>query len=119
MAKPKPKSALIPTIMKPLPQSGTAPRLRAQNLGALGPMIAGSLAGGAYGANEGGPQGALFGALADAANPRAVGSAMMTQPVQRALSNQVAANSGPQIEHLIRALLASSPPIANQARVGQ
>lgn len=79
-------------LMKPMPQSGTAPRLRAQNLGAaLLPTIAGASAGGAYGAKEGGIGGAMAGALAGAALPRAAGALMMSPAGQRYLTNQLLA----------------------------
>ena len=79
-------------ILKPLPQSGTAPRLRAQNLGAsLAPMAVGAGAGGAYGYGEGGLPGALAGAAAGFAAPRLVGRAMMSRPGQAFLGNQLLA----------------------------
>lgn len=105
-------------IMKPLPQSGTAPRLSAQNLGmSIVPALAGATAGGSYGATEGGINGAIFGALAGAAVPRGVGAAMMTRPGQAFLANQLGNRAAPQIQQLVRAILAASPPIANQAQV--
>lgn len=67
-------------VMTPLPNSGTAGRIRAQNLGS------GILAGG--GALAGGLPGMVAGLLA----PRAAGAALMSRPVQAYLSNQVAPN---------------------------
>lgn len=82
-------------LLKPLPQSGTAPRLRAQNLGtSLAPLMVGSAAGGAYGAKEGGISGALAGAALGAAAPRVAGRMMMSRPAQAYLANQVFANPG-------------------------
>jgi hypothetical protein len=77
-------------ILKPLPQSGTAPRLRVQNLGAMAPSIVGAGAGGAYGAQDGGGlHGALVGALAGFVAPKAIGRLMMSKPGQRYLANQL------------------------------
>ena len=77
-------------IMKALPDSGTASRLSARNVGALGPSIVGAGAGGAYGAqNEGGMAGALAGALAGFVAPKAIGRAMMSKSGQRYLANQL------------------------------
>lgn len=90
-------------IMKPLPQSGTAPRLRAQNLGA---GIA-SLIGAATGAATGGPIGAMAGMAAGAALPKAVGSLMMSKAGQRYLANQIL-RSGPltpETRALVNAIL--------------
>ena len=74
-------------LMKPMPQSGTAPRLRAQNLGAMIPAILG----GGAGAGVGGPVGAMAGAAAGAALPRGVGALMMSPVGQRYLTNQLLA----------------------------
>lgn len=67
-------------VMTPLPNSGTAGRLRAQNIGA------GVLAGG--GALAGGVPGMIAGMVA----PRVAGAALMSRPVQAYLANQVAPN---------------------------
>lgn len=67
-------------VMTPLPNSGTAGRLRAQNIGA------GVLAGG--GALAGGLPGMIAGMVA----PRVAGAALMSRPVQAYLANQVAPN---------------------------
>jgi hypothetical protein len=74
-------------LMKPMPQSGTAPRLRAQNLGAMIPAILG----GGAGAGVGGPVGAMAGAAAGAALPRVAGALMMSPAGQRYLTNQLLA----------------------------
>lgn len=72
-------------LMKPLPQSGTAPRLRAQNLGA-GAM---SILGAGGGMATGGPLGAMGGAIVGAAVPRVAGALMMSRPGQAYLMNSV------------------------------
>lgn len=74
-------------LMKAMPQSGTAPRLRAQNLGAMLPAILG----GGAGAGVGGPMGAMAGAAAGAALPRGLGALMMSPIGQRYLTNQLLA----------------------------
>jgi hypothetical protein len=72
-------------VMKPLPNSGTAGRLNAHNLGV---GLAG-LAGAGAGTATGDPKAAIVGALAGFAAPRVVGAAMMNPMVQRYLANQV------------------------------
>lgn len=67
-------------VMTPLPNSGTAGRLRAQNLGSG--ILAGS------GALAGGLPGMIAGLVA----PRVAGAALMSRPVQAYLANQVAPN---------------------------
>lgn len=64
-------------VMKPLPNSGTAPRMYMQHLAsALSGAAGGSIAG-------------LPGAIAGAAVPATVGRALMSRPVQGYLGNQV------------------------------
>jgi hypothetical protein len=76
-------------VMTPLPQSGTAPRLRAQNLGmSFLPTIIGSTSGSAYGASQDGARGAIIGAILGAAAPRLAGRAIMSGTGQRYLANQ-------------------------------
>jgi len=85
-------------VMKPLPQSGTAPRQAAQNMMAAFGAAGGSLAAGA--------PGAFIGAISAAAAP-AIGSRMlMSRPVQRYLSNQTAAE-----------YMASRAPVSTNAMV--
>jgi len=74
-------------IMKPMPNSGTAGRLNAQNVG-LG--LAG-LAGAGAGTTTGDPTTAAIAGIAGLLAPRTAGRMMMSQPVQRYLSNQSAA----------------------------
>lgn len=79
-------------LLSPLPDSGTAGRLKAQNLAAMGPVLGGALVGGGAGAYQSGgdASGMLMGAAAGAAAPRLAGRALMSRPVQAYLSNQVA-----------------------------
>lgn len=74
-------------VMKPLPQSGTAPRTAARNLGAS----FASLLGGGVGGAMGGGAGAIGGMIAGAAIPPAIGRLMLTKAGRTYLSNQVAA----------------------------
>jgi hypothetical protein len=71
-------------IMRPMPQSGTAPRTAMRNMGAAMPTILGGLAGGAVGNIPGAAAGAVLGTLA----PSAVGAALMSRPGRAYLSNQ-------------------------------
>lgn len=73
-------------VMKPLPNSGTAGRLNAQNLG-IG--LAG-LAGAGAGTVTGDPTNAVLGAAAGYALPRVAGAALMNPVVQALLRNQAA-----------------------------
>lgn len=71
-------------LLRPLPQSGTAPRLDARTIGGgLGALGAGT------GALAGGPVGGVIGALLGATAPFAAGRALMSRPVQAYLSNQL------------------------------
>lgn len=88
--------------MKPLPQSGTAPRMAARNLGTGLTSILGA----GTGAAAGGPAGAVAGALAGAAVPRVAGAAMMSRPGQALLSNQLLAGPmTPQTRALLNSML--------------
>jgi hypothetical protein len=85
-------------VMTPLPNSGTAGRVRAQNLGA------GILAGG--GALTGGPVGFAAGLAA----PYVAGRALMSRPVQSYLTNQVAPQMStidPRMMTVIQSLIAN------------
>lgn len=98
-------------LLKPLPQSGTAPRLNMQHaLQTLGTVI-----GGAAG-SAGGPAGAAMGAVTGIAAPAAAGRLLMSRPVQSYLGNQAllpgAADTSTRA--LTRALMASTP-----ARLGE
>lgn len=74
------------TILRPLPDSGTASRVNAKTLGG----ISGALGAGG-GAAAGGPYGAIIGALMGSVAPAAAGRALMSRPVQAYLSNQLLA----------------------------
>jgi hypothetical protein len=71
-------------VLRPLPQSGTAPR---QNMQHMLSML-GSILGGAAG-SAGGPAGTAAGAITGLAAPAAAGRAMMSRPVQAYLGNQL------------------------------
>ncbi|XNY05204.1 hypothetical protein ACMFL9_12035 (plasmid) [Sinorhizobium meliloti] len=89
-------------VMKALPQSGTAPRIRAQNIGAGVTSILG--AGG--GASVAGPAGAVAGAAAGAAIPMIVGRMMMSPAGQAYLRNTLASgNISPQTRAAIVAAI--------------
>lgn len=92
-------------LLKPLPNSGTAGRIRAQNMGAALPTLLGAGAGGAYGAYSGDNfVNTLMGMAAGAAAPRMMGSVMMSGPGQRYLTNQaMAGQMSPFIRSLINA----------------
>jgi hypothetical protein len=80
-------------VMKPLPNSGTAGRIRAQNLGETTLGVLGGIAGTAHGGWETGAAAAVAGA----AIPRIVGRMMMSRGGQAYLRNQLmAGNLTPQ-----------------------
>jgi hypothetical protein len=91
------------SVMKTMPNSGTAGRLNAQNLG-LG--LAGVLGIGA-GTATGDTTNALAAAALGLAAPRGVGAVMMSQAFQRYLSNQAARTmqTTPGIQKIINAML--------------
>jgi hypothetical protein len=91
-------------IMRPLPQSGTAPRQNMQHL----LSVIGSLVGGTAG-SAAGPAGAATGVAAGLAAPIAAGRALMSRPAQAYLGNQLV-QPGPRdttSRALTRALLAA------------
>lgn len=91
-------------VMTPLPNSGTASRLSARNIGTGVTSILGAGAG-----SGAGVPGAMAGAFLGSLAPAAVGRAMMTGPVQRYLSNQVATGAAdPMRQAIINALLTGS-----------
>lgn len=94
-------------LLSPLPDSGTAGRLRAQNLAAFGPMIGGAVIGGGAGAYQSGDMtGALAGATAGALAPRVAGRVLMSRPAQSYLSNQVLTQEmSPVVRALVNGIL--------------
>lgn len=88
-------------VMKPMPQSGTAPRTASRNMGAALPALLGAGAGGVTG---GGP-GAMAGMVAGAALPAFAGKLMMTPAGQAYLKNQLLSGS---ISPQFRAKLAAA-----------
>lgn len=87
--------------MKPLPDSGTASRLRANMV----PQLLGAGVGAGYGGSENGASGAVIGGLAGAAAPWAVGKALMSGPVRNYLGNQSANAVSPQTRQAIARML--------------
>lgn len=102
-------------LLKPLPQSGTAPRLDARTIGGgLGALGAGT------GAMAGGPMGGVVGALIGAATPYAAGRALMSRPVQAYLANQLLSPSrvsDPRMTAVIEALVGQSSAKERQGRL--
>jgi hypothetical protein len=101
-------------ILKPLPNSGTAPRINARNLGGN----AASLAGGGAGWMAGDPMLAIAGLLAGQMAPGAVGRTILSGPGRAYLGNQLMAGPGggrqATTAAAIAALLAAQ---GNQARL--
>lgn len=85
-------------VLKPLPQSGTAPRLRAQGL----LQGIGAAGGASAGGQQGGFEGALLGALAGAAVPFSVGRIGLSRPIQAYLKNQKFSKPRALLEQLER-----------------
>lgn len=75
-------------VMSPLPNSGTAGRMSAQNLGAGAMSLAGGIGGGAY--SGGDPTSTAAGFLLGALAPRAAGRAATSRVGRAYLGNQVA-----------------------------
>lgn len=90
-------------VMRPMPNSGTAGRINAQNIGV---GLAGLLGAGA-GTATGDPYNAAIGAGIGLMAPRMVGRAMMTPAVQGYLSNQFGQQLtvSPQVRAMINSLL--------------
>lgn len=95
-------------LLTPLPNSGTASRLSARNLGASLSTLFG--AGG--GASVGGPMGAVAGALLGSAAPAVAGRAMLSGPVQRYLTGQMGTKMSPQTRALVNALINAQGSVA-------
>lgn len=94
-------------LMTPLPQSGTAPRLAARNLGAMIPTALGATAGA-----PGGILGSMAGAAVGAALPRIAGAAMMSRPGQAYLTNQLLAGQMTPEMRAIMGLLSTNTGLA-------
>lgn len=95
-------------LLTPLPNSGTASRLSARNLGA---SIA-TLLGAGGGSTVGGAPGAIVGALLGSVAPAAAGRAMLSGPVQRYLTNQAAVEMSPHTRAIINALINAQGSVA-------
>jgi hypothetical protein len=90
-------------VLKPLPQSGTAPRLAARGL----PNLLGAAVGAGGGAQQGGGwEGALLGAGAGFAVPYVAGRALMSGPMQSYLGNQAAGAITPEMRAMLSRALA-------------
>ena len=102
-------------VMKPLPQSGTAPRTAVRAAGASLPAIAGAAAGSPLGL-----LGSMLGGIAGATVPYAIGRAALSGPGRAYLSNQLlgpSANSLPQgIANALALLGRSASDRANRDR---
>lgn len=105
-------------LMTPLPNSGTASRLSARNLGSSVSTLLGS---GAGAATAGAP-GAIMGALAGSMVPAVAGRGLMSRPVQSYLLNQAAPQmsfADPRYRAVIAALIGQSGPGVAQALGGR
>lgn len=95
--------------MKPLPNSGTAGRTRAQNIGAGLTTLLGSVAGSA-----GGIPGMLMGGLLGLGAPMVAGRTLMSRPVQAYLGNQAFGQQTiPAMRRAMVPLLGAGSAIAN------
>lgn len=98
-------------ILKPLPNSGTAGRLRAQSLAAAAPTAIGA----GYGGMQGGDaQSVLAGGAAGYMLPKVAGALLMSRIGQGAIGNQLLAG---EMSPAVRALMARaiSSPVTPQA----
>lgn len=101
-------------VLSKLPNSGTASRLSARNLGMFAPTILGAGYGGASGGDI---QSALAGAAAGYGLQKGAGRALMSGPAQRYLGNQAAAGPANRVsEALLAAILrgGSLPPLLDR-----
>lgn len=98
-------------LMKPLPQSGTAPRTAARNIANTVPAAVGALAGSPFGF-----LGTVAGAAGGAAVPFALGRAIMSRPGRAYLSNQLSGAPLTMAERMLPLpllLQASQAPVRN------
>jgi hypothetical protein len=94
-------------IMRPMPNSGTAGRLKAQALG-TGVTSAMGLGGAGY-ASGGDPTSMVAGAAAGFAAPRLAGNVLLSRAFQNYLGNQAAARPvTPEMQRIINALMQSA-----------
>lgn len=98
-------------IMRPLPQSGTAPRTAVRNVVSSVPTLLGAGVGGA----SGDAMGAIIGAMAGAAAPGAIGRAVLSGPGRAYLANDILPMTG---RESVAAALANST-IEPRIRSGQ
>jgi len=77
------------TLMKPLPQSGTAPRTAARNIVSALPTVVGAGLGASSGYGSNGIEGGLAGAIMGAAMPTLIGRSLLSKPMQKYLTNQI------------------------------
>lgn len=91
--------------MKPLPQSGTSPRMNAKNLGMGIATMLGGAAGGA--ATQGNPAAMIAGMLAGSAVPAMAGKAMLSGPGRAYLGNQLVGPGGGAGPNATRAAIAA------------
>lgn len=85
-------------MMKPLPNSGTAGRTWARNVGASLPATIGTMAGSPFGI-----PGMLAGGLLGAASPRVAGAGLLSKPVQAYLSRQGGGSISPEVARRLAA----------------
>jgi hypothetical protein len=99
-------------LMTQLPNSGTAGRLSARNLGAGVSSIVGAGTGAAV--TGGTPFGAIAGAAIGSAVPAAAGRALMSKPVQSYLTNQLAQQisvTDPRYAAILQALMSQNQAV--------
>lgn len=96
--------------MKPLPQSGTAPRTAVRAVGTSIPTILGVLAG-----SHAGTEGAILGGMAGAAVPSAVGKLLLSKLGRGYLGNQLLPGRSKISPTLVRALIAAQSNPVQQA----
>lgn len=94
--------------MKPLPQSGTAPRTAVRAAGQSVPTLIGA----ALGSGAGLP-GMIAGGIAGTAAPFAMGRALLSGPMRKYLSNQRLAKTPMELKRRIALALAGSAPQVN------
>jgi hypothetical protein len=94
--------------MKPLPQSGTAPRTAVRAAGQSVPTLAGAALG-----SPAGLPGMIAGGIAGTAAPFAIGRTLLSAPMRKYLSNQLLGKSPIEIKRMIALSLAGTAPQVN------